>query len=168
MPRANFHRTYLATSGTGLYLSTYSGYFNGDSTWFASQTPTSSTVRYNLTNFGTGVSPLSRQIIGYFRPAVTDNYTFYSNVDDACYFWIGDKAVSSYDNTNYDIREFEGQAPQTSASIALTGGQSYPVRIQWGNRVAGGEYTFYWSNSTTAKTDDFTGLLYYNPAGPGF
>jgi len=154
---------------TGLYLSTYSGYFNEDTTWFENHSGslTSAVGNVDLVSFSTS-DTISRQLIGYFKPPVTSSYTFYSSVDDACYVWIGDKAVSSYDNTNYDIREFEGQAPQTSAAISLTGGQYYPIRIQWGNRVAGGEYTFSWSNSVTAKTSDFRGLLSYDPAGPGF
>ena len=152
----------------GLWLSTYTGYFNADSTWFNSHSGSlTSAVSGDLVSFGTN-DTISRQLIGYFKPPVTSSYTFYSNVDDACYFWIGNNAVSSYDGTNYDIRELEGEGPQTSAAIALTGGQYYPIRIQYGNRVAGGEYTFSWSNSVTAKTSDFRGLLSYDPAVPGF
>jgi hypothetical protein len=151
-------------NNSGLYLATYNGYFDGDTTWFDSHSGSlaSAVGNVDLVSFVTS-DTISRQLIGYFKPPVTSSYTFYSNVDDACYFWIGNNAVSSYDNTNYDIRELEGEGPQTSAVISLTGGQYYPIRIQWGNRVAGGEYTFSWSNSVTAKTSDFRGLLSYDP-----
>jgi hypothetical protein len=172
----------------GLYLSNYSGYFsNGlpgvqdtpalvSTQWFDNHTGnlTTTVAGDTLAYFGVSGTVVSKQWVGYFKPLVTSNYQFYINSDDACYVWVGTKAISSYNNTNFDLFGRSGSpfgpnyGPQTSSVIALTAGQYYPIRIQWGNRVAGGELTVSWSNSVTAKTNDFTGLLFYNTAGAGF
>jgi len=171
----------------GLYLSNYSGYFsNGaplvqdtpalvSTQWFSNHAGnlTTTVAGDTLAYFSVSGTVISKQWVGYFKPQVTDNYQFYINSDDACYVWIGTKAISSYDHTNRDLFGRAGGTPpynglQTSSVIALTAGRYYPVRIQWGNRVAGGELTVSWSNTSTARTTDFTGLLFYNTAGPGF
>jgi len=165
----------------GLYLSNYSGYFGNGSPgvpdtpalvstqWFDSHAGnlTTTVAGDNLAYLAT-TDIVSKQWIGYFGPPVTSSYTFYINSDDACYVWIGDKAISSYDHTNRDLFGRAGIGKQTSGAITLTAGQYYPIRIQWGNRVAGGELTVSWSNTVTAETTNFTGLLFYDTTGPGF
>jgi hypothetical protein len=165
----------------GLYLSNYSGYFGNGSPgvpdtpalvstqWFDSHAGNlTTTVAGDNLAYLTTTDIVSKQWIGYFGPPVTSSYTFYINSDDACYVWIGDKAISSYDHTNRDLFGRAGIGKQTSGAITLTAGQYYPIRIQWGNRVAGGELTVSWSNTVTAETTNFTGLLFYNAAGNGF
>jgi hypothetical protein len=172
---------------SGLYLSNYSGYFgNGaagvpdtpalvSTQWFANHAGnlTGTVAGDTLAYFGVSGDVISKQWVGYFKPLVSSNYQFYINSDDACYVWVGTKAISSYDHTNRDLFGRAGGTPpynglQTSSVIALTAGQYYPIRIQWGNRVAGGELTVSWSNTSTARTTDFTDQLFYNTAGPGF
>jgi hypothetical protein len=165
---------------TGLWRSLYNGYFGegadgggrgkqaNSPTWFDTQTPTESIQVTDFSKPNIGVSLASAQWLGYFRAPHTADYTFYITSDDESYFWIGNNAVTNYTTTNADIWTWVGLGEIASNPISLEQGTYYPIRSQWGNATGVSSFSISWSNTITAKTDDFSGLLYYNTAGPGF
>jgi len=65
---------------------------------------------------------------GYFRPETTADYTFTSNVDDYMFLWIGQNAVSGFNNQygNYILQNSSG-----SDRIPMIAGKYYPVRMRY-------------------------------------
>jgi hypothetical protein len=60
--------------------------------------------------------------------------------------------------------DYNGTSPEQqvqSFTIALTAGQFYPIRIQWGNSAGWGQLdTFTWARFGQADSADFSGLIY--------
>ena len=131
---------------SGLWRSQYNGYFDGDWTWFDTQTPIAS-IQVNDFTFPDGGD--SYQWLGYFRAPHTANYTFYLESDDRAQFWLGDKAITEYDDSNWDVFSDAGEGESSTDPISLTAGQYYPIRLQYGD--AGGDFTlnFSWSDDYT-------------------
>jgi len=182
-PRARISHMFLGKRKqyiTGLWRSLYDGYFgegaNGGAsgkqanspTWFDTQTPTESIQVTDFSKPNIGVSLASAQWLGYFRAPHTADYTFYITSDDESYFWIGNNAVTNYTTTNADIWTWVGLGEIASNPISLEQGKYYPIRSQWGNATGLNSFSISWSNTITAKTSDFTGLLFYDTTGPGF
>ena len=171
--------TSLTASGdtAGLYKTTYAGYFADVPAFFATATP--ATVGANpATSVQTTVieepgsddgEGFSVQWLGYFKPTTTETHTFFLNSDDASYMWIGATAVTGFTTGNALINNGGGHAPQeVSGSIALTAGQYYPVRIQFGEQGGGDLLEFNYSTPTIVKTTTVTGKVFYNSATNGF
>ena len=143
----------------GLRSRRYSGYFglsNDPPGTVAAQDPTYDNVNYtdNLTPVE-GPTYVSRfdsffagsledapyynnstwLIDGYFLPKNTGSYTFFLNSDDASYLWIGNNALQGYTKENALVQNggIHG-ALEVSASISLTAGVYYPIRIIYGNQ----------------------------------
>ena len=145
---------------SGLWSSVYNGYFgdNGilaqetDVQWFDTQTPIETTAVTDFTYFS-GIAQ-SVQWLGYFKAPHTANYTFdATGVDDELYFWIGNKAITAYTAANADVyNNTTDSNRQVSEPIALTAGEYYPVRMQWGNSTGGGEVVFGWSDDQDITT----------------
>ena len=140
---------------SGLWRSTYTGYYgdnpinsnDADVQWFDTQTPTE-TIAVADFSFTTFIA-VSAQWLGYFRAPHTANYTFNaSGSDDELYFWIGDKAITGYTATNADVyaHAVSDSGRQVSNPIALTAGEYYPIRLQWGNTSGGGGPVFAWED----------------------
>ena len=171
--------TSLTASGDtpGLYKTTYTGYFADDPTWFATATPTTfganpatsvQTTVIEEPNSEDG-ELFSVQWLGYFKPTTTETHTFFLNSDDASYMWIGATAVTGFTTANALINNGGAHAPvEVSASIALTAGVYYPVRIQFGEGGGGDELQFNYSTPTIVKTTTVTGKVFYNSATNGF
>ena len=164
--------TSLTASGdtAGLYRTTYTGYFADDPAFFATATVSSAAV--NLSPIGDGdpgFEPFSVQLLGYFKPTTTETHTFFLNSDDASYMWIGATAVTGFTTANALINNggVHG-AVEVSASIALTAGVYYPIRIQMGDQSGGDVLDFNYSTPTIVKTTTVTGKIFYNSATNGF
>jgi hypothetical protein len=92
------------------------------------------------------------------------------------YLWIYDKLILARKNGylagpagNALINNGTAHAPvEVSGSIALTAGQYYPVRIQYGEGGGGDELQFNYETPTIVKTTTVTGKVFYNSATNGF
>jgi hypothetical protein len=161
----------------GLYKTTYAGYFADDVNFFATATPTTfganpatsvQTTVIEEPNSEDG-ELFSVQWLGYFKPTTTETHTFFLNSDDASYMWIGATAVTGFTTGNALINNGGAHAPvEVSGSIALTAGQYYPVRIQYGEAGGGDELQFNYETPTIVKTTTVTGKVFYNSATNGF
>jgi hypothetical protein len=153
---------------SGLYKTTYSGYFNDNPAFFASASSTATGVDSTLADANIP-STTSYQYLGYFTPTTSETYTFYVTCDDAGYLWVGSNALSGFSTSNATVNGGgEHGANQYSGTIALTAGTKYPIRIQVGNNGGPGFLATSFSTSTISKTSTFTGLVSYNPATNGF
>lgn len=160
----------------GLFKTTYAGYFEDNVNFFATATPTTfganpatsvQTTVIEEPNSEDG-ELFSVQWLGYFKPTTTETHTFFLNSDDASYMWIGATAVTGFTTGNALINNGGAHAPaEVSGSIALTAGQSYPVRIQFGEAGGGDELQFNYETPTIVKTTTVTGKVFYNPATNG-
>ena len=164
--------TSLTASGdtAGLYRTTYTGYFADDPAWFATATVSSAAV--NLSPIGDGdpgFEPFSVQLLGYFKPTTTETHTFFLNSDDASFMWIGATAVTGFTTANAFINNGSVHGSvEVSASIALTAGVYYPIRIQMGDQSGGDVLDLNYSTPTIAKTTTVTGKIFYSSATNGF
>lgn len=161
----------------GLYKTTYAGYFADNVSFFATATPTTygtnpatsvqtTAISESAANDGTN---FSIQWLGYFRPTTTETYTFFLSSDDASYMWLGADAVSGFTTANSLINNGGAHGTlEKSASISLTAGVDYPIRIQFGEIGGGDVLTFNYSTATISKTTDVTGKVFYNPITNGF
>ena len=151
----------------GLYRRTYTGYFVDDPGWFASATQTAAGADSTLAIAETPTET-SIQWLGYFVPATTETYTFYTSSDDASYLWVGANAVSGFTTGNALVNNGGSHGIETaSGSIALTAGVRYAIRIQTGNGGGPGSHATSFSTPTIAQTATFTNRIFYNPVVNG-
>jgi hypothetical protein len=152
----------------GLYRRTYTDYFNDDPGWFDFATQTAAGADSTLAIAETP-NDTSIQWLGYFIPSTTETYTFFINSDDASYLWIGANAIAGFTTGNALINNGGSHAAtELSATIALTAGVRYAIRIQTGNGGGPGSHATSFSTPTIAKTQTFTGRVFYNPVTNGF
>jgi hypothetical protein len=161
----------------GLYKTTYAGYFNDVPSFFATATPTTygtnpatsvqtTAISEAASNDGTN---FSCQWLGYFLPATTETYTFFTASDDASYMWIGANALSGFTTANATVNNGgEHGVQERSGTASLTAGVYYPIRIQFGEAGGGDAMTFNYSTPTIPKTTTVTGRVFYNPTTNGF
>ena len=165
----------------GLYGKRYLQYFGSligdtdDVNWFATATLHGDINQ--LTEFNRFSSSANRnseenyswQWLGYFKASSTENYTFYTNSDDASYLWIGNNAISSFTVANATVNNGGLHGNQeASGTASLTSGVYYPIRIQFGEQGGGDVMTFNYSTPTIPKTTDVTGRVFYNATTNGF
>ena len=131
---------------SGLWRSQYNGYFEADWTWFDTQTPIAS-IQVNDFTFPDGGD--SYQWLGYFKAPHTANYTFYLESDDRAQFWLGAKAITGYDDGNWDVYSDAGEGESSTDPIALVAGQYYPIRLQYGDTGGDNFVDFSWSDDYT-------------------
>lgn len=155
------------TLSAGLFKTTYTGYFADDPAWFTTATESATAVDSTL---GVGATPTTTSIewLGYFIPSTTETYTFYLSSDDASYMWIGATAETGYTTANSLINNggLHGTV-EVSATVALTAGGTYPIRIQTGNNGGPGVHTTSFSTPSISKTTTFTGLVFYSATTNG-
>lgn len=132
---------------SGLWRTTYAGYFDDDWTWFDSQTPIESIAVADFALYDGDI--YSTQWLGYFKAPHTANYTFYLESDDRSQFWLGDKAITGYDDGNWDVYAASGAGESSSDPIALVADQYYPIRLQFGNAGGPAGLIFSWSDNYT-------------------
>ena len=101
---------------------------------------------------------------GYFLAQETTTYTFYTNSDDASYFWLGDDALAGYTTYNALVNNggLHGMV-EWSGTVDLVAGNYYPIRLQFGQNGGGEGLELSYSTNTVSKTSDFTGLLFFGP-----
>jgi hypothetical protein len=162
---------------SGLYKTTYAGYFNDVPSFFATATPT--TFGTNpATSVQTTViseaasddgSSFSCEWLGYFLPSTTETYTFFTSSDDASYVWVGSNAVSGFTTENAIVNNGGLHGNQErSGTVFFTSGVYYPIRIQFGEQGGGDVLTFNYSTPTITKTTNVTGRVFYNAVTNGF
>ena len=153
----------------GLYRTIYDGYFNDDTTFFATAPVLSAAVNLSPVSDGDpGVEPFSTQLLGYFKPVTTETYTFYLTSDDASFMWLGATAITGFNTGNalIDNGGVHGSV-EVSAAVALTAGVYYPIRIQMGDNSGGDVLDLEYSTPTISKTNNVTGLIFYNSTTNG-
>lgn len=158
----------LVPYDNGLCRSIHNGYFSDDVTYFAAVTPTNKSVNTGALLIGTSGVGYSVQWVGLFRPDVTDNYTFYLDSDDASYLWIGANAVTTFTTTNALIAN-GGQhtSIEKTASIILTAGVYYSMRVQYGNYTGPENFSLSFSRATRPKSPDLDNYTFnYNCNNP--
>jgi len=151
------------TSG-GIYQYHYNGYWNADTTYMTTNTPTGSQVANNFT-IASEASTHSEWFLGYIRPDYTGSWTFTLTADDSAMLWIGPNAVYGYTSSNALISSTY-VAPVTG-SINLTNGVYYPIMIMYGNGPAGGNLRLQYAHTGQSITDIPSGMLFYNPVTNG-
>ena len=161
----------------GLYKTTYAGYHNETPSFFATATPTTygtnpatSVQTTAISEAGTDDgSNFSCQWLGYFLPSTTETYTLFIASDDGSYLWIGANALTGFTTANATINNGGAHGTvEVSATVALTAGTYYPIRMQFGEIGGGDVFTFNYSTATITKTTDVTGRVFYNPNTNGF
>ena len=158
-------RTRQPSLVAGLVQTFYTGIFYYDATWFAANTPTSTSVVSGWnSNSLFDVSACSAQYLGYFRAPTSGTYLIRGNTDDHLLVWLGSLAVEGFAgdesvNPNYLIKAYY-QAPDTSNPIALTAGTDYPLRVQWGNEGGGADLLIEYSTDSGSTWNDITPHLY--------
>ena len=167
----------LTNYSAGLYKRTYAGYHNENPSFFATATPTTyganpaTSVQTTIinepgTDDGTNFSV---QWLGYFKPTTTETYTLYIASDDGSYLWIGANALSGFTTTNATINNGGAHGTvERNATVSLTAGTYYPIRMQFGEIGGGDVFTFNFSTPTITKTSNVTGLVFYNLSTNGF
>lgn len=156
-----------ATFTNGFFFRTYSGYFNDNTAWFSSFTPTNTGTITNIANTNSipgwfyNIQNVSIEITGWFRPNSTGNWSFWFGADDACYGWIGDNAISGYTSGNYQIGVpgIHGYA-ETGTTISMVSGQYYPVRLQMGQNGGGIEIQFAFAGPGISRRTDGNGFFF--------
>jgi hypothetical protein len=133
----------------GLSFNIYSGYFADVVTYDTGKTPTNSGT--GITDF-TNISTATNDVMpvdggdnytvvwtGTFLSDFTGDWTFGLKSDDASYMWIGEYATTGYTTANSTINN-GGTHSMTlkTATISLISGQSYPIRIIFGE-IGGGD-----------------------------
>lgn len=99
--------------------------------------------------------------IGYFRPPTTGTYTIYTSSDDGSGVWIGTLALEGQTRTSANATLNNGLGlgqgnTKRSATISLTGGVTYPIRIVHEEGTGGDNLTFSWAGPGISETTDLT------------
>lgn len=162
----------------GLYGKRYVGYFgdtegylNDDVNWFNTATLHGDVNQLTQINgFTNDDEAYSWQWVGYFKASSTENYTFYTNSDDASYVWIGNNATSGFTIGNANVSNGGNHGPQrvNSSPVSLVAGTYYPIRVQFGENGGGDEMSLGFSTPTIAETTNGLGYYYYNSNTNGF
>ena len=97
--------------------------------------------------------------IGYFLPPTTGTYTIFTSSDDGSGVWIGDLALPEAVRTSANATLNNGMGTgqgntKRSATISLTGGVVYPIRIVMEELGSGDNLTFSWSGPGISETTD--------------
>lgn len=106
----------------------------------------------------------TKMLLGYFKPLVSGVHNFSTISDDMSYLWIGDEALAGYtpDNALIDNGGPHGNN-YVGATISLTAGQYYPIRVLYGNVAGGpGSLQVKWNDSTGVTSTDWTGVIFHN------
>lgn len=145
----------------GVYKRTYTGYFGGVTTWFATATLTATNKIVGSINDAAVSTNTSYQFLGYFKAPYSETFTFNLSSDDQSYFWIGTNALAA--NFNAGNAFLSANVGLSTGAVALTAGQIYAFRIQVGNGLGPGSIGLSVSSPSLALTSDLTSLTLFNP-----
>ena len=162
------------TFAANIWRTDYEGYFNDVPSFFATAALKAAPNNYNGTDTTISEASLlnntSIEYKGYFLATYTGTHTFYLNSDDGSWLWIGPTALTGFTTTNALVKNggLHGLS-EVSATISLVAGTYYPIRIQFGNGPSGpGQLFASYEHSGQAKTQTWTGKVFYNTATNGF
>jgi hypothetical protein len=145
----------------GLRRVSYDGYFNDNVNYFNTATVRNISSNTGSLEFTDTGDNFSVQWTGFFTPATTDVYTFYTRTDDASYLWIGGPATASTTVNSTVNNGGTHTAQEASGSVSLIANVVYPIKIQYGQSTDFRTFTASFSASAIAKTTDFTGRTTY-------
>jgi len=145
----------------GIRRVTYSGDWNGTVSFFNTATSTGNTVATNFT-ISSQPTNTSEQYFGLFLADYTGTWTFTMYSDDKAMLWIGDVAGFGYTSGNALVTSL---VSTVSGTINLVAGQYYPIRVMYGNGGGPGSLSLTYSHTGQSATSDYTGKLFYDPAG---
>jgi hypothetical protein len=145
----------------GIRKTTYTGDWNGVVSFFNTATSTGNTVATNFT-IASESTNTSEQYFGLFLADYTGTWTFSMTSDDKAMLWIGDTAGFGYTSGNALVTT---NVNSSSGTINLVAGQYYPIRVMYGNGPAAGILSLTYSHTGQSATSDYTGKLFYDPAG---
>ena len=145
----------------GIRKVTYSGDWNGTVSFFNTATSTGSSVATNFT-IASESTNTSEQYFGVFLADYTGTWTFALSSDDKAALWIGDTAGFGYTSGNALVTTNNNSA---SGTISLVAGQYYPIRVMYGNGPSAGTLGLTYAHTGQSATSDYTGKLFYDPAG---
>jgi hypothetical protein len=154
----------------GLFKRVYDGYFADNVAFFdtATITSTDADTVVEMSNVGTGYSV---QWTGYWVVPSTGIYTFNTTSDDASYLWLGNNAKSGYTTSNAIVNNGSAHGPATvnSLSYAMTAGDYYPIRIQFGQDGGGDLFNMQisYNNGNYNPLSSFT-IVYSSGTAEGF
>jgi len=162
------------TFAANIWRTDYEGYFNDVPSFFATASLKAAPNDYNGTDTTISEASLlnntSIEYKGYFLATYTGTHTFYLNSDDGSWLWIGPTALTGFTTANALVQNggLHG-LNEVSATISLVAGTYYPIRIQFGNGPAGpGQLFASYEHAGQAKTQVWTGKVFYNTATNGF
>ena len=147
----------------GIRRVTYSGYWGNNPAWFNTATSTATSVATNFT-IASEPSNTSEQYYGVFLADYTGTWTFNLSCDDEASLWIGDSAGYGYTIGNALVSAAYNTGV-VSATINMVAGEYYLIRLMYGNGPAGGSLELTYSHTGQTATNNFTGKLFYDPAG---
>ena len=132
-----------SAGGTGL-----SGqYFNNIDFTGTAQTRTDASVNFDWGTgapvSGFGVDTFSVRWTGDVLPESSGTYRFYTTSDDGIRLWVGNQQIVN-NWTDHGTTE-------NSGTISLTGGQRYPVRLDYYENGGGAVAKLSWSSSSVQK-----------------
>ena len=152
-------RSFFATSSNpllrDLYLlgKKYEGYFDDNLNFFDINSPIATAQTYNISGFTNSADNYSWLFKGYFIPATTETYTFYTNSDDSSYLWIGVDASGDSTTSNALVNNGSTHPLQErSGSVALQANTLYPIKIVFGEDIGDDTLTVSFSTPTINKT----------------
>ncbi|WP_374945863.1 PA14 domain-containing protein, partial [Agreia sp.] len=94
---------------------------------------------------------------GQLQPEFSENYTFSAIGDNGFRVWIDGALVIDHWAKDWDVE-------QTSAAVALTGGQRYDIKVEQFQEAGGSNMYLRWSSPSVAKSI-IPASAYYAPAG---
>ena len=135
-----------------------------------------------ITSSGNSPLTLSRNWIGYYRPAATASTNFsvtatwsstYSDGAQSSigYLWLGNTAKSGFNAGNANVTANDNTA---STNISVVAGQYYPIRLQWNATLTSGVDPFFGNPYTTSGAFSLSiagsasPTLFYNSLTNGF
>jgi hypothetical protein len=145
---------------SGLAEYNYGGYFNDNPNFFDTNAGSffqlTTNINYPGADYG---STYSKQWLGNITIPTTGTYTFYCTSDDASFMWIGASATSGYTTGNALVQNpgLHGMQ-EKSGTISLTAGQTYDIRIQFGENFGGDGMIFEYSGPGISRTSSLTAL----------
>lgn len=147
---------------TGIRRITYNGYWANDPDWFRTATSSAITVGTDFT-IASEPSNTSEQYFGVFLADYTGTWTFTITSDDESALWIGDTAGFGYNIANaLAVASYLGPG---TATINMVAGEYYFIRVMYGNGPSVGSLNLTYSHTGQSATNNFTGKLFYDPAG---
>ena len=142
---------------TGVKKVTYTGYHGDDVAFTDTATVTSTTTANNFIILSI---PENTTVLytGYLLGTYTGNWTFTQTGDDGAYLWIGANAVSGYTTSNANAASTYNTTG--TATVAITAGEYYPIRLLYGNGPSSGYLNLTYAHTGQTATNDFTGKLF--------